>query len=72
MTLRRRLEKLESGAGMTTAMQPVKITLLFYEPNPEGPKLCGAMRLPDELSIDREDGEAEADFRVRAEAAFAA
>lgn len=72
MTLRRRLEKLESGAGMAAAMPPVKITLLFYEPDPEGPRLCGAMRLPGERTIDREDGEAEADFRARAEAAFAA
>ena len=69
MTLRRRLERLESRAGVGAAMPAFGITFWIIGADGEA---YAARHLPGNLTIDREDGEAEADFRARAEAAFAA
>lgn len=70
MTLRRRLARLEARAA--GALGPVEVTHWIVAPGPDGPRLCGVLRLSDGLRLDRAAGEAEGAFRARAEAALAA
>ncbi len=67
MTLRRRLDRLE--ARKPPALGPVPVTYWIVAPAPDGPRLCGMLRLSDGLRLNRAPGETEAEFQARAEAA---